>query len=82
MPKLLHTPLMALTNALSAIALVAAIIVLSETDETYIEIMCFIGIVASTINVVGGFILTDRMMRMFQQRHRPKPAPAEGEDAR
>ncbi len=81
-PKLLHTPLMALTNALSAIALVAAIIVLSETDETYVEIMCFIAIVASTINVVGGFILTDRMMRMFQQRQRPVRPPAEGEGGR
>lgn len=78
-PKLLHTPLMALTNALSAIALVGSIVILGEARTTYSQIMGFIAVVASTINAVGGFLLTDKMLRMFNQRRPQKPAPdAEG----
>lgn len=76
-PRLLHTPLMALTNALSAIGIVAAIYVLSESHETYADIMCFIAIIASSINIVGGFIITDRMLRMFKPREK-RPAPTPG----
>ena len=75
-PKLLHTPLMALTNALSAIALVGSIVILGQTETTYAKILGFIAVVCSTINVVGGFIITDRMLRMFKPRER-RPAPAE-----
>jgi H+-translocating NAD(P) transhydrogenase subunit alpha len=76
-PKLLHTPLMALTNALSAISLVGSLIILGRTESTYAIIFGFIAVVASTINVVGGFLLTDKMLRMFKK---PKPAkPAETE---
>lgn len=74
-PKLLHTPLMALTNALSAIALVASIIILGFSQTTYSQILGFVAVVASTINVVGGFLLTDKMLRMFRRKDRP-PAPA------
>ncbi|MGD9695403.1 MAG: NAD(P) transhydrogenase subunit alpha [Thermoleophilia bacterium] len=73
-PKLLHTPLMALTNALSAIALVGSIVILGQTETTYSKILGFIAVVCSTINVVGGFIITDRMLKMFKPR--PKPAAA------
>ena len=76
-PKLLHTPLMALTNALSAIALVASIVILGQTETTYAKVLGFIAVVASTINVVGGFIITDRMLKMFKPRERA-PKPAEG----
>ncbi len=75
-PKLLHTPLMALTNALSAIALVGSIVILGQTETTYAKILGFIAVVCSTINVVGGFIITDRMLKMFKPRER-RPAPAE-----
>ena len=75
-PKLLHTPLMALTNALSAIALVGSIVILGQTETTYAKILGFIAVVCSTINVVGGFIITDRMLKMFKPRQRrPEPAP-------
>lgn len=81
-PKLLHTPLMALTNALSAIALVGSIAILGTTDETYAKILGFVAVVASSINVVGGFLITDRMLRMFKSRdRRPARASQEG-DAR
>jgi H+-translocating NAD(P) transhydrogenase subunit alpha len=73
-PKLLHTPLMALTNALSAICLVASILILGETQTTYAEIMGFIAVVASTINAVGGFLITDKMLKMFKKREPAKPA--------
>jgi NAD(P) transhydrogenase subunit alpha len=75
-PKLLHTPLMALTNALSAIALVASIVILGQTETTYAKVLGFIAVVCSTINVVGGFIITDRMLRMFKPREK-RPAPGE-----
>jgi NAD(P) transhydrogenase subunit alpha len=75
-PKLLHTPLMALTNALSAIALVGSIVILGQTETTYAKILGFIAVVCSTINVVGGFIITDRMLRMFKPREK-RPEPAE-----
>jgi len=73
-PKLLHTPLMALTNALSAIALIVSIVILGQGHTTYAQVLAFIAVVASTINMVGGFIITDRMLKMFKQRERaPKP---------
>jgi NAD(P) transhydrogenase subunit alpha len=74
-PKLLHTPLMALTNALSAIALVASIVVLGENETTYSTIMAFVAVVASAINVVGGFLITEKMMGMFKTRERAAPPP-------
>ena len=76
-PKLLHTPLMALTNALSAIALVVSIVILGQGHSTYAQVLGFIAVVASSINVVGGFIITDRMLKMFKPRERQKPVPTE-----
>ncbi len=78
-PKLLHTPLMALTNALSAIALVASLVVLGQARTDYSTILGFIAVVASTINVVGGFLITDKMLKMFKKPARP--APAAGQEA-
>lgn len=75
-PKLLHTPLMALTNALSAISLVGSILILGRTETTYAEIMGFIAVVASTINAVGGFLITDKMLKMFKKRE-PSKATSE-----
>ncbi len=66
-PKLLHTPLMALTNALSAISLVGSLVILGESTELYARILGFVAVVASTINVVGGFLITDKMLRMFRR---------------
>jgi H+-translocating NAD(P) transhydrogenase subunit alpha len=79
-PKLLHTPLMALTNALSAIALVGSLVILGQAATTYSIILGFVAVVASTINVVGGFLLTDKMLKMFKKREPVKPrAEAETE---
>ena len=80
-PKLLHTPLMALTNALSAIALVASIVILGQSETTYAQVLGFIAVIASTINVVGGFLITDRMLKMFRARERPRPVPSSDDGA-
>ena len=68
---LLHTPLMSLTNALDAIAVVGAILLAGERRSTFSTILATIAIVAATSNVVGGFLITDRMLRMFKTR-KPK----------
>jgi len=63
---LLHTPLMSLTNALDAIAVVGAIILAGEGKSRLATILGTIAIVAATSNIVGGFIITDRMLKMFK----------------
>jgi len=66
---LLHTPLMSLTNALDAIAVVGAIILVGRYHEQGSQIAKILGtiaIVAATSNIVGGFLITDRMVRMFK----------------
>ena len=69
---LLHTPLMSLTNALDAIAVVGAIILAGEQKSQLATILGTIAIVAATSNIVGGFIITDRMLKMFKARKAPK----------
>jgi NAD(P) transhydrogenase subunit alpha len=64
--RLLHTPLMSLTNALDAIAVVGAIILAGEHKTTLATILGTIAIVSATSNIVGGFIITDRMLKMFK----------------
>ena len=63
---LLHTPLMSLTNALDAIAVVGAIVLVGEHKSKLAFIFGFIAVVAATSNIVGGFLITDRMLRMFK----------------
>ncbi|MBV8130528.1 MAG: NAD(P) transhydrogenase subunit alpha [Planctomycetaceae bacterium] len=63
---LLHTPLMSLTNALDAIAIVGAMILVGEGKSTLATVFGTIAIVAAMSNVVGGFLITDRMLRMFK----------------
>jgi len=66
---LLHTPLMSLTNAISAIAVVGAILVTGAKDATPLSrVLGFIAVVASTTNIVSGFLITDRMLKMFRKR--------------
>ena len=69
---LLHTPLMSLTNALDAIAVVGAIILAGEQKSQLATILGTIAIVAATSNIVGGFIITDRMLKMFKASKAPK----------
>ena len=66
--RLLHTPLMSLTNAISAIAIVGAIIVTGEQQTTLSVVLGSIAVFASTTNIVSGFLITDRMLKMFRKR--------------
>ena len=65
---LLHTPLMSLTNALSAISLIGALVIAGAGQSRLSTILGTIAVVCSTANVVGGFLITDRMLRMFRKR--------------
>jgi H+-translocating NAD(P) transhydrogenase subunit alpha len=66
-PPLLHTPLMSATNAMSAISLVGSLVIAGAGYGTAATVMGTIAVAAATINVVGGFIITDRMLKMFRR---------------
>jgi NAD(P) transhydrogenase subunit alpha len=71
---LLHTPLMSLTNAISAISVVGAILITGAAGATTLsKVLGFIAITAAVTNIVSGFLITDRMLKMFKRR-----APGEG----
>jgi len=72
-PPLLHTPLMAATNAISGIALVGSIVIAGENYDLFTNVLAFIAVTCSTINVVGGFIITDRILKMFKKEGKKKP---------
>ncbi len=66
---LLHTPLMSLTNAISAISVVGAILILGSGEATtFTRVLGFTAVFASTTNIVSGFLITDRMLKMFKRR--------------
>ena len=67
-PPLLHTPLMSATNAISGISLVGSIVTAGAGYNTVCTILGFIAVFCSTTNVVGGFVITDRMLRMFKRK--------------
>ena len=71
-PPLLHTPLMSATNAISGISLVGSIVTAGADYNTVSTILGFTAVVCSTTNVVGGFVITDRMLRMFKRKPSPK----------
>jgi NAD(P) transhydrogenase subunit beta len=77
-PKLLHTPLMALTNAISGVALVGSLVVAGAQATTLSTILGLSAVTASSINVVGGFMITDRMLRMFRRRNPPGTPAGDG----
>jgi NAD(P) transhydrogenase subunit alpha len=70
---LLHTPLMSLTNALDAIAVVGAILLVGEHKSSLSTVLGALAVVAATSNLVGGFLITDRMLRMFKASKTKKP---------
>ena len=70
---LLHTPLMSLTNALDAIAVVGAIVLVGRHESRLSYVLGMLAIVAATSNIVGGFLITDRMLKMFHSSRPTKP---------
>src|ERR1700679_115520 len=73
-PSILHTPLMSGSNAIHRIILVGTMIVLGEASGAAQLILGFLAVVLATLNVVGGFVVTDRMLHMFNPRSETKPA--------
>ncbi len=70
-PPLLHTPLMSATNAISGISLVGSLVAAGSDHGRVSTILGFIAVVCATMNVVGGFLITDRMLRMFKRAEGP-----------
>jgi H+-translocating NAD(P) transhydrogenase subunit alpha len=70
---LLHTPLMSLSNAISAIAVVGAILISGEKDASTLQrVLGFVAVVCASLNVVAGYLITDRMLKMFRKREPEK----------
>ena len=69
-PPLLHTPLMSTTNAISGISLVGSLVAAGSGQSTVSTVLGTIAVTAATINVVGGFMITDRMLKMFRRKER------------
>ncbi len=66
--RLLHTPLMSLTNAISAIAVVGSILIAGEQETPLSTLLGTVAVAASMTNIVSGFLITDRMLKMFKKR--------------
>jgi NAD(P) transhydrogenase subunit alpha len=86
-PPLLHTPLMSLTNAISGIALVGSLVIAGGEHSPLAMWLGLVAVTASSINVVGGFLITDRMLRMVRRRQPPRrpegtAADPDGRDVR
>jgi NAD(P) transhydrogenase subunit alpha len=69
-PALLHTPLMSATNAISGISLVGSLVAAGAQFSRFSTFLGFVAVTAATINVVGGFMITDRMLKMFKRQER------------
>jgi NAD(P) transhydrogenase subunit alpha len=67
-PAILHTPLMSGANAIHGVVIIGAIIVLGHADTTGSKILGFLAVILGTLNVVGGFVVTDRMLEMFKKK--------------
>lgn len=72
-PPLLHTPLMAATNAISGISLVGSLIMAGADHSRLATILGFVAVVCATTNIVGGFLIVDRMLKMFQRADKRAP---------
>ncbi len=71
-PQLLHTPLMAFTNAISGVSLVAALVIAGSARSPLSSALGALAVCAATVNIVGGFIITDRMLKMFKKKDSKK----------
>ena len=79
-PATLHTPLMSGANSIHGIVLVGAMLVAAEVDDPIGYLLAFVAVAFATMNVVGGYVVTDRMLQMFRKKPvAPKPAADEAE---
>lgn len=78
----LHTPLMSGANAIHGIILIGAVLVTGTTDSAPVLALGLVAVVLASINMVGGFVVTDRMLEMFRGKKRPRPLPAAGVESK
>jgi NAD(P) transhydrogenase subunit alpha len=71
-PSILHTPLMSGSNAIHGVIIVGSMLILGSANTNLEEVLGFLAVILATLNVVGGFVVTDRMLEMFKGR---KPSP-------
>ena len=82
-PTLLHTPLMSGTNAIHGIVIVGAMLVMGASGKGALTwVIGFVAVILASANVVGGFVVTDRMLEMFKRRQAPEPEPGQDDDTR
>ncbi len=67
-PSVLHTPLMSGANAIHGVVIIGAIIIMGQAESIFAIVLGFIAVVLGTLNVVGGFVVTDRMLEMFKKK--------------
>jgi NAD(P) transhydrogenase subunit alpha len=77
-PNTLHTPLMSATNAIHGIVLLGGLLLIGQVDGTLNKALLVVAIAFGTINIVGGFLVTDRMLEMFQRKPDPKRDEGDG----
>jgi NAD(P) transhydrogenase subunit alpha len=70
-PPLLHTPLMSMTNAISAVIILGGLLLFSQETTSLEKVLGFAAIAAATFNLFGGFVITDRMLKLFKKGNRP-----------
>ena len=78
-PSILHTPLMSGSNAIHGVILVGSMLVLGAATTNLEEVLGFLAVILATLNVVGGFVVTDRMLEMFKAR-KPKTPPVKSDE--
>jgi NAD(P) transhydrogenase subunit alpha len=67
-PSVLHTPLMSGANAIHGVVIIGAIIIMGQAETMFATILGFVAVILGTLNVVGGFVVTDRMLEMFKKK--------------
>jgi H+-translocating NAD(P) transhydrogenase subunit alpha len=80
-PATLHTPLMSGANSIHGIVLVGAMLIALNATEPISQLLSFVAVAFATMNVVGGYVVTDRMLQMFRKKVVPAPKPADDAEA-
>jgi len=79
-PNTLHTPLMSGTNAIHGVVLMGALLLIGEASGAFEQFLLVVAIIFGTINIIGGFVVTDRMLDMFKRKDPPKSDDSEETD--
>ncbi len=81
-PSILHTPLMSGSNAIHGIVLVGTILIMGEASGALQITLAFLAVLLATLNIVGGFVVTDRMLEMFKSKPSDRAGKGAGDDAK